>query len=871
MALLSADSRCSHLQELVRKAQKRVDTLASYLTTANGGYTKESEKQKALWERRLKLLNRMKFSGRRGADFSSVDGECDVTDLVPPPELPVRQLTQGQRVLLPPPAAGNFCGWSRFVTSTPAGVRPSVWRDVDQRLSRLNGKVAALDRLFTQIRTSRPQYASDLRNLDGDRGSPMARKNVKKKSIKNLFQTAVKFQKHLRSGVYLASVIYHEDRVAMTAEDFLPILEVDESYPSSIHADFHWLMKVACTWDDVRSLRQDMERSLSSSSVHFRIKLLAAAEQLQVALGVQDLGQLYYKPLRDCHGALVFVVISHMRSGKLPSASVRWQQVSKLQRKVSTSDEEPAVGEKLFAEIKDIITYHMVSSVGTSRGLYLGYLQCQTSVDLIRVSVARDKPNVLPHVRVRDNAHVSGEEWAWLQEFGTRRELTEEEQVDGGQVVTPRSRFRAQVETAVRRLLKLMDVPVEEAANHRLYNVEVLELNSTTSFLLLIPAADQVCSIHQAEELAAPNDCLRLPVQIFEMVHMMTYQRSFVSRYSRISSILETDTIMAQHAHREAFSDSEISEARGRLAQLQTFQTELEAVWRTSRWLTDAIAWARDKSQDGCPLSLAALRSWDGRDVSVSPVRDAKRLRKDNALPPPSPAEFRRSSSQRLLKPRPEFQKSRTSECLLKPRGAGDEARALLGCEDSSSEDSLSRPPAAAASAASSGWRRRAGRAPAANRSPSDAGSLASSARSLSSNDTETDTVSADEADESAAAAAPGELQVFAAYETGLAAGTSVRLHVTPRTSAREVVDLVVKQLNMAVVLKGRQGPVYAADQLRAFCLVAVIGARERCLRDDFRPLQLQNPWRRGKLFVRRRADVLAAIQQNATRGAPLV
>ena len=56
---------------------------------------------------------------------------------------------------------------------------------------------------------------------------------------------------------------------------------------------------------------------------------------------------------------------------------------------------------------QDIITYHMVSSVGVSRGLYLGYLQCQTSVDLIRVSVSKDKPNVLPHVRVRDNPHVS--------------------------------------------------------------------------------------------------------------------------------------------------------------------------------------------------------------------------------------------------------------------------------------------------------------------------------------------------------------------------------------------------------------------------------------------------------------------------------
>ena len=40
--------------------------------------------------------------------------------------------------------------------------------------------------------------------------------------------------------------------------------------------------QVACRWDDVRLLLQDMERSFSPSSIHFRIKLLAAAEQLQV-------------------------------------------------------------------------------------------------------------------------------------------------------------------------------------------------------------------------------------------------------------------------------------------------------------------------------------------------------------------------------------------------------------------------------------------------------------------------------------------------------------------------------------------------------------------------------------------------------------
>ncbi|CAG9826785.1 unnamed protein product [Diabrotica balteata] len=109
-----------------------------------------------------------------------------------------------------------------------------------------------------------------------------------------------------------------------------------------------------------------------------------------------------------------------------------------------------------------------------------------------------------------------------------------------------------------------------------------------------------------------------------------------------------------------------------------------------------------------------------------------------------------------------------------------------------------------------------------------------------------------------------GILQVYAAYETGLASGTSLKLHVTPQTTAREVVDLVVKQLNMAVILKGKDGPVYDVDKLNNFCLVAVIGARERCLRDDFKPLHLQNPWRQGRLYVRQKQDVLAALEHSS-------
>lgn len=106
-------------------------------------------------------------------------------------------------------------------------------------------------------------------------------------------------------------------------------------------------------------------------------------------------------------------------------------------------------------------------------------------------------------------------------------------------------------------------------------------------------------------------------------------------------------------------------------------------------------------------------------------------------------------------------------------------------------------------------------------------------------------------------------LHVIAAYQTGLGLGTSLKLKCQQKTTAKEVIELVVKQLNMAVIMKGKEGPIYDADKLDDFCLVAVIGARERCLRPDFRPLDLQNPWKKGKLFVRLKHDLLAAIEHS--------
>lgn len=105
-------------------------------------------------------------------------------------------------------------------------------------------------------------------------------------------------------------------------------------------------------------------------------------------------------------------------------------------------------------------------------------------------------------------------------------------------------------------------------------------------------------------------------------------------------------------------------------------------------------------------------------------------------------------------------------------------------------------------------------------------------------------------------------IQVFAAYDCGLTTGTSVRLKVTSQTTARQVVDLVVKQLNKEIASKGLSQPIY--ERTQEFCLVALLGVRERCLRNDFKPLNLQIPWKNGKLFVRKKNDVTAAIAMNS-------
>ena len=56
-----------------------------------------------------------------------------------------------------------------------------------------------------------------------------------------------------------------------------------------------------------------------------------------------------------------------------------------------------------------------VSSISLSRGLHLCYLQSHTTLDSMSVVVTNTAPSILPSSRVRDNPHVTSEEWAWIR------------------------------------------------------------------------------------------------------------------------------------------------------------------------------------------------------------------------------------------------------------------------------------------------------------------------------------------------------------------------------------------------------------------------------------------------------------------------
>ncbi|KOB65939.1 Cytoskeletal structural protein, partial [Operophtera brumata] len=811
-------------------------------------------------------------------------------------------------------------------------------------------------------------------------------------------------------GVYLACILYHEDKVLVTSEEFLPVIEV------------------SCSWDEVKSLRSDMEKH-TSSSIHFRLKLLTAAAQMQSALCVQDLGQLYHKPLRDSHGTVVLSCVNSVKSVKSVSAlNSRWVPVSRLRRRVLSEDN--TIGELLMASVHEQIAYHQVSQVQLARGLYLGYLKLQSSVEVVRIVAPARAPNVPPHTRVRDNPHGLYLGYLKLQSSVEVVRIVAPARAPN---VPPHTRVRdnphglylgylkLQSSVKVVRIVALArapNVPLHTRVRDNPHQVQLarglylgyLKLQSSVEVVRIVaparapnvpPHTRVRDNPHVSASATSAGTVSWLPEAAVvggggahrgagaspqrAAAHARPGQPAYLSvsiasatSAGTVSWLPEAAVVGGGGAHRGAGASPQCAAAHARPGQPACLSVSIASATSagTVSWLPEAAvvggggahrgagaspqraaAHARPGQPACLSVSIASATSagtvsWlpeaavvggggAHRGAGASPQRAAAHVRP--GLPAcvsvsgqEKPSESQEmfldqiaSAARRLFK-----DMDITPECVISHRiydlevielnsdvsfvmicPPAEQACCVPGQKEILLQrgDLLSNVSESAQSLSSDSESQSCPlttvplkirpqvkhfRSPC-NVIPSKSMTNVKAAevdftdtgqefvqKSMSVKrqpllETQEDgeynnkVPKTDERSEERIKAPeqrtpdqPGILQVFAAYETGLAAGTSLKLHVTPRTSAREVIDLVVKQLNMAAVLKGKSGPVYGPEKLQDFCLVAVIGARERCLRDDFRPLQLQNPWRKGRLYVRLKHDVLAALQHSAKQPA---
>ncbi|XP_035261553.1 ankyrin repeat and fibronectin type-III domain-containing protein 1 isoform X2 [Anguilla anguilla] len=968
---VSLEGRAVHLATLVREAEQRAADLAAQVASEGPGDREASDRERQLkaWEWRHRLFKRMQtgFEHARPPDAPSnvrlsvgsnsslrvtfqeplsvnsavvtrykVSWSC-VPSMCPLLGEIVVEDTRTLQCTISGLASGthyyvqvcayNMKGWGPPQSSVPACAAPSSWREIDGREPRQKGQKEALDQLLEQIKDTHRHCVCH----EQCKAPAHARKHSVSKSLRHLFQPTSKFVKSLKRGLYLTSIFYRDDNVLVTPEDQIPIVEIEDSYSSSLMQDFLWFTKVSYLWEEISWLQQCLSPSQSSCScaLQTRLKTLQAVSLLQGMLGTQDLGRVYFEPIKDKHGNVLLVTLRDMSSS--PSLDgVRWTPLCKLQlqRKSISSPEEPTALDMLLITLHEKLAYHRRSRKQLSPGLYLGYLKLCSSVDQIRVLVPQKLPNVLCHVKVRDNSNVSREEWQWLQALSCLEESLEMDQ----DVQSAPHRLLQDLRSACKELIAHINIPVSQAQDFRIYSQEVLEFGEKVSFLLLLPPSDDVCTAPGQNNPYSPRSgFLTLPLQVFELVHFDAYCQSFIGQYCRVSALLELESLMSQQNLREAFSESELLGAKQKHQQVQEHIQQMEEVWREARWIMDALQYARykqpsggisvgwiiDFSRDVVPEKPPSTSSQ--LDYLPSPMPSPETSRKHNSdfhglsdeegssevfLTTDSDYDSSRAQSPRELDLLPSSPCSSTAEpggflresvggvgggvgmgtlrdstpdvlqaSELSPGEPGERRRAtelfdsdfilpsrqieLLRITEKRQAfcvrtSSLEFPSAQPSASPASSPHRRWHRPSSVDRCcPAERCHQPPPARTLSE-----DSGSQRFSEPQHSAHRRGwhvTLRVYPQYRTGLPKETSVKLRVTQRTSAREMVRLVVQEMNEVSqrLLGSPEQFVYREDQLEHFGLVLVLEDKEKWLQDDFRPLELQNPWLRGRLCVR--------------------
>lgn len=149
-----------------------------------------------------------------------------------------------------------------------------------------------------------------------------------------------------------------------------------------------------------------------------------------------ELGRVYYQCVKHSHnGSAFFVVVKNLKNlepgtGPSQNPSLKFCDLEKFvanhvkDLKNSTANQKIDKTETssdfsfIMNQLRAVIDYDQTCENRLERGLYVGFMKMQSTLEFIKMLVPRDMPNSLPYQKIRDNPNLSRYIWlTWSRSF----------------------------------------------------------------------------------------------------------------------------------------------------------------------------------------------------------------------------------------------------------------------------------------------------------------------------------------------------------------------------------------------------------------------------------------------------------------------
>ncbi|CEF70712.1 Ras-association domain and Fibronectin, type III domain and Immunoglobulin-like fold domain and Ankyrin repeat-containing domain-containing protein [Strongyloides ratti] len=749
--------------------------------------------------------------------------------------------------------------------------------------------------------------------------------NLKKKSsrLRHLFSASKKFVKNVQKGIYLASIIYTTDKILCTVDDALPIISIDEKNINMSKDDMKWLIKLSRCWNQLYILHDIT--NIQSSNFQFRTSIIDSINSMINALGVKDIGTVHHTPIIFEKNETIFIVtVRYTFDGQISQGlATKWITLNKIIRKKTNC---PAI-DFLNNEIINILNFYESYQIPLDRGLYLCYLKTFSTLNSVNLIVPENLPNSLPFVCVRDNPHVSKEEWEWIQMLNdyipfeddnylnclnNDKEtindviyLKSNDNIDNDNVNTNNKKkivptyaqkhFQEKIYRSIQIFLNDLGISSSKMVDHRLYRLRIFRLHPDVSMILIVPNIEEVCTMvtdnkNLVENMELLKSCQTIPIPIFEMLHLSTYQPKFMTTFCQLSIFIEHYLGITQYEYRKCIIDRDEKVYKELFNKLNEFKNKLENIWKNAKWISNITTIARDPKKKSCFVDFSK--------ISIS--KKSKDTHKFNLYSDPESnnnSHFNDLISKKFVNNATLHKLGKeyalTSNIFLnnisserKKKSFSEKSNAIFSFDKlfiNDNKRNMYRSSMTERQKHTSQYLKKNNKDESSLRIRSASqGSNFFKFRSKSSKSdihvprkgclarNDTASIVSDYDYKNTIDITSKEMKEFGLLRVHLAfsycqnIGASIRLRVTKNTTCKEVISLIVKQLNHVkpkVINEGFyntpenniknneiKDDIYKEEN---FCLVAVLGGRERRLRNEFQPLKLSSPWNKGKLYIR--------------------